>query len=186
MQRRAIISALLLVGVGVLLGTTVFRDDIAQATGLAQAVTITNTPLPVREQNVDGNGYIKVHEQGTASVRVTNTALSVAAPPPITDGGALVRLVGGGETNFPFDTMASAITIHMTDGVYSLSLRFCSQLPCESGGQVGTVAAFDGPANFGNPNIDLALTRPIRFNNMRCQAASSSDNCSFGWIGNQP
>ncbi len=65
MRRRAIISGLLLVGVGVLLGTTVFRDDIAQATGLAQAVTVTNTPLPVREQNIDGNGHIKVHEQGT-------------------------------------------------------------------------------------------------------------------------
>jgi hypothetical protein len=59
------------------LGTTVFRDDIAQATGLAQAVVVTNTAdqaVPVREQNRDGNQNIKVHEQGTASVHEQGTA----------------------------------------------------------------------------------------------------------------
>jgi hypothetical protein len=35
MQRPALIGALLLVGLGVVLGTTVFRTEIAQATGLA-------------------------------------------------------------------------------------------------------------------------------------------------------
>jgi hypothetical protein len=59
----------------------VFRTDIAQATGLGQSVTVnntaanpvpvnvTNTAVPVREQNLDG-GNIKVHEQGTANVAV--------------------------------------------------------------------------------------------------------------------
>jgi hypothetical protein len=68
MRRPAIIGALLLVGGGVVLGTTVFRADIAQATGLAQSVTVANTsanPVPV-------------HEQGTASVNVTNTTLTVS------------------------------------------------------------------------------------------------------------
>ena len=62
------LAALLLVAVGVTLGATVFRTDIAQATGLAQAVTVSNTPaqpVPVREQNLDARGNIKVHEQGT-------------------------------------------------------------------------------------------------------------------------
>lgn len=71
MRRQAIIGALLLVGVGVVLGTTVFRADIAQATGLAQSVTVNNTaakPLPVEEQNLDGSN-IRVHEEGTARVR---------------------------------------------------------------------------------------------------------------------
>jgi len=80
MQRPALIGALLLVGVGVVLGTTVFRTEIAQATGLAQSVTVNNTaadPVPVREQNLDG-GNIRVHEQGTANVNVTNSALNVA------------------------------------------------------------------------------------------------------------
>src|SRR5262245_9778400 len=187
MRRRAIIGALLLIVVGVALGTTVFRDDIANARSLAQAVTIDNTtanPVPVREQNTAG-GNIKVHEQGTANVNVTNSALSITSP-PISDGGGLLRLVGNGETNFPFGTMASALTIHLTDGVFLMTLRYCSQLPCGSGGQDGTVVSFDGPNSFGRADYDLALTRPIRFNNMRCLAFTSSDTCSMGWVGNEP
>jgi len=188
MRQRAIIGALLLISVGVALGATVFRADIAQATGLAQAVTVDNAPanaVPVREQNRDGNGNVKVHEQGTANVNVTNSALSVTAP-PVSDGGGLLRLVGNGETNFSFGTMASALTIHLSDGVFLMTLRYCSQLPCGSGGQDATVVAFDGPNAFGRANYDLALTRPIRFNNMRCLAFSSSDTCSMGWVGNEP
>jgi hypothetical protein len=81
MRRRGIIGSILLIGAGVVLGTTVFRNDIAQATGLAQGVTVANTsanPVPVQEQNKDANGFIKTHEQGTADVNVTNSALPVA------------------------------------------------------------------------------------------------------------
>jgi hypothetical protein len=80
MHRPALIGALLLVGVGVVLGATVFRADIAQATGLAPSVTVVNTaadPVPVREQNLDGSGRIRVHEGGTANVNVTNSSLTV-------------------------------------------------------------------------------------------------------------
>lgn len=40
-----------------------------------QNVLITNWPtlFQVREQNLDTNGNIKVHEQGTANVNITNT-----------------------------------------------------------------------------------------------------------------
>jgi hypothetical protein len=71
MRRHAVLGGLVLIALGVVLGATVFRADIAQATGLAQSVTVDNTPaqaVPVREQNLD-SGNIKVHEQGTASVR---------------------------------------------------------------------------------------------------------------------
>ena len=67
MRRRVLIGALLLVGVGVVLGATVFRTDIAQATGLAQSVTVANTP----------SNPVPVQQQGTASVNVTNTSLAV-------------------------------------------------------------------------------------------------------------
>jgi hypothetical protein len=56
MHRTAFVGALLLVGVGVVLGTTVFRTDIAQATGLAQSVTVNNTaanPVPVKSDHID-------------------------------------------------------------------------------------------------------------------------------------
>jgi hypothetical protein len=81
LKRQAGIGALLLVCVGVILGATVFRSDIAQATGLAQSVTVNNTAaqaVPVREQNLDG-GNIKVHEEGTANVSVQNTVNSADA-----------------------------------------------------------------------------------------------------------
>jgi hypothetical protein len=66
-RRRAIICALLLIVGGVVLGATVFRTDIAQATGLAQSVTVDNTaanPVPVREQ-------------GTTNVNVVNSTVPV-------------------------------------------------------------------------------------------------------------
>jgi hypothetical protein len=84
MKRRATISALLLVGVGVVLGTTVFRADIAQATGLAQAVTVANTsanPVPVQQQGTASvsvtNTSVPVHEQGVASVLQAGTPVTV-------------------------------------------------------------------------------------------------------------
>ncbi len=61
-MRRAIIPALLLVLVSVVLGATVFREQVAHA-----AAT-----LLVREQNTDANGNIKIHEQGTANVNVSS------------------------------------------------------------------------------------------------------------------
>ena len=64
------------------------------ANAALSSVTVNNTstnPVPVLEQNVDTNGNIKVHEQGTANVNVTNTNLSVAPRAPITDGGGQPR-----------------------------------------------------------------------------------------------
>jgi hypothetical protein len=101
MRRQATVGALLLVTVGVVLGATVFRSDIAQATGLAQAVTVSNTAaqaVPVREQNLDG-GNIKVHEQGTVSVRSADQEVSAtaAANGSLTDtcGGVLYTVPAG-------------------------------------------------------------------------------------------
>ena len=55
MPRQAVAGALVLVIVGVVLGATVFRTDIAQATGLAgPTVTVVNTttnPVPVNVTN---------------------------------------------------------------------------------------------------------------------------------------
>jgi hypothetical protein len=74
-MRRAIIPALLLVLVSVVLGATVFRERVAHA-----AAT-----LMVREQNTDANRNIKVHEQGTADVRVTGGAVDVGSTPVATE-----------------------------------------------------------------------------------------------------
>jgi hypothetical protein len=180
MRRRATISALLLVGVGVVLGTTVFRADIAQATGLAQSVTIDNTstnPVPVREQNLDGSN-IRVHEEGTAEVHVTNSSLSVTAEPPITGGaGAWAGLV---QIDVPpayllgIET-ASALSIHLSDEIVAFSLLNGNR----------SVASFYGPREGGNSSINLALTRPVSFDHILCNGLPGG-KCSVGWVGTQP
>ena len=76
MPRQAIIGALLLIGVGVVLGTTVFRADIAQATGLAQSVTVANTttnPVPVA---VQGQTELVVQHTFTGPAAVGNIDVS--------------------------------------------------------------------------------------------------------------
>lgn len=72
MHRRAIIVVLVLVGAGVLLGMTVVGNDVAQATGLAQSVTVNNTaanPVPVVDDHTD----ITFHAQADSSTGGTDS-----------------------------------------------------------------------------------------------------------------
>jgi hypothetical protein len=156
---------------GVALGATVFRTDIAQATGLAQSVTVDNTPaqaVPVRERNLDANGDIKVHEQGAVRVR------PAAA---ITDGGRGVSLPGGSDLDLSGGPVtASALSIRMSADASWTVLRLKGE---------GDPAFFYGPVFGGNASIVLALTRPIRFDQVSCGGASS-ERCSVSWVGNEP
>jgi hypothetical protein len=68
MPRNALIGALTVIGLSVLLGATVFREEIAQASQAVSAEIVG--PL-------DGQGNVKVHEQGTADVHITNRAVTV-------------------------------------------------------------------------------------------------------------
>ena len=80
-MRKALVVALLLVG-SAALGATVLREPLAQAASPFTNVIVGNTstnPVPVAEQNLDGNGNVKVHEQGTANVNVTNSSVPVSA-----------------------------------------------------------------------------------------------------------
>jgi hypothetical protein len=182
MRKRVAIGAALLIGVGVFLGAAVFRDQVAQATGLAQGVTVINTPddpIPAQEQNRDGSGNIKVHEQGTADVNVTNKSLSVDPAAPITDGGDALfcpaQLLGN-LCSFSSTRVASALSIHMTAGVASVALN-------SPGG--AAVGVFEGPLAAGNASIDLALTRPITVSAIFCRGLAGND-CSVSLIGNSP
>jgi hypothetical protein len=176
MRQRALIGALGLVLVGVVLGATVFRSDIAQATGLAQSVTVNNTPaqaVPVREQNLDG-ANIKVHEQGTANVNVTNSSLSVAPPAPITTGGGDLATTCPLNKAYPSAQSASALSIHMDSGVAEVILETQSlTIPA---------ARFAGPAAAGNASVALALSRPVAFDSIRCIGTGTF---SVSWVGNQ-
>jgi hypothetical protein len=179
MRRQAGIGALLLVCVGIALGATVFRSDIAQATGLkqSQSVIVDNTAdnaVPVREQNLDGSGNIKVHEQGTANVNVTNSSLTVASPAPITDGAINVGISCPAGFNFGGSVVASALTFHLSAGVDNFTLR------------TGTNSiAYEavGPGLGGPADIDLALDRPISFDTIEC---TGSGTVAGGIVGNSP
>jgi hypothetical protein len=67
-RRKAMLGSVLLVGLSVLLGGTLFHEELAQAAQI-MGVEITK-PL-------DAGGNVKVHEQGTANVNLTNAPLSV-------------------------------------------------------------------------------------------------------------
>ena len=65
------------------LGATAVRQPIAHAAS-AMSVVVANskkTPVPVREQNTDTDGNIKVHEHGTATVKVNGVATTQPVQP---------------------------------------------------------------------------------------------------------
>jgi hypothetical protein len=178
MKRQAGIGALLLVCVGIVLGATVFRSDIAQATGLAQSVTVNNTAaqaVPVREQSTDANGNIKVHEQGTVNVDVTNSSLSVAAAAPITDGGSQRAAYPDLPAMLSPAAIASGLSFGLSSHVNAVVLFY----------QGHRIAYFVGPGQGGDASANLVLARPIKFDEIDC-AGVSGEFCTVGWIGNSP
>ena len=70
-MRQAIALAVIISLVSGLAGVWMF----GQLSGSAGAAP---TAQQVREQNLDGSGFIRVHEQGTANVNVTNGSLPVS------------------------------------------------------------------------------------------------------------
>ena len=78
-------------------------DDMVQVIQAYGQNNIPTPPIPVREQNLDGSGNIKVHEQGTVSVNVANASLPVTGTVNVgnlpVDGAGNVKAalqVGGG------------------------------------------------------------------------------------------
>ena len=126
MRRKVILGGLVLVAASMVLGSTVFREEVAQA---AMAV------LLVREQNLDADGNIKVHEQGTVKVQEQGTVA------PITSGGQALTVFVGAAQDVVIDNpaTASALVITLAGGARELVLW--------EGDFLGTsiVARFPGP-----------------------------------------
>jgi hypothetical protein len=143
MLRPIVLAGLFVVGACVL-GTTVFRDQVASAGGqrthrLARHTAQPPTPVAftngsgvstgntvkidptangVNVTNTDGSGNVKVHEQGTANVSVTNSSLT-AAPRVATKLGCDSSI--GASTNGTFTvlcplTNASLVTVTSQSG----------------------------------------------------------------------
>lgn len=160
-MRRALILAFLLVLLSLILGATTFREPVAWAAGVIN-VNITN---------VDRNGNVKVHERGTANVNVVRWARK-----PITGGGFAIAVSCPAQVSDFQRVTTSAISIYMAPGVYEVDLMFGS----------APAARFLGPASGGNPRIDFALMRPIRFTSIRCLARSRGEIASVSTVGNLP
>jgi hypothetical protein len=191
MRKAVVLGIALLVTSVVVLGGTVFRQQVADASSIL-SVFVTNDsshPVPVREQNLDASGNIKVHEQGTANVNVTNSSLSVTAP-AVTDGGGGIKssTQENGPELLPLCSLsttgtctATALVITMTDNVEGFRLSLSSG---------GTGASFIGPANFGASNIVIPLSRPVTFDSIWCKGPVESGvplgTCTVSWTGAQP
>ncbi len=104
MQRRAIVGALLLIGLGVVLGATVFRTDIARAAGLAKPAQA------VEEQNVDGAGNIRVHEQGTVSAAPAAPAAPWSSYSGLSVGGNFDPVLAGPKAQIDLTSLAASVT----------------------------------------------------------------------------
>jgi hypothetical protein len=177
-MKKALVPALLLVLGSVVLGATVFRAPLATAAGGVPSMFVANDnqhALPVEEQNLDTNGNLKVHEQGTADVNVTNASLTVAPPRPVTGGGRQLQIFCPSVSTFSEAIVASALQIAWVGGgatTVQLSL----------GGTV--VALFVGPGiSSDTSSLVFPLTRPIAFNEIEC---SGADSVVVSTIGNEP
>jgi hypothetical protein len=95
-MRRALIPAVVLLLGSSILGATALREPVARAAAPIASVFVTNdasSPVPVREQNLDANGNVKVHEQGVANVDVNGVVTTEAAQP--SNGFSLASLTAG-------------------------------------------------------------------------------------------
>jgi hypothetical protein len=151
MRKALVLGIVLLVTSVVVLGGTVFRQQVADASSLLN-VFVTNDsshPVPVREQNVDANGNIKVHEQGTANVNVTNSGLTVT--PKAASAfhvNELTAATGQQDVDQSFSIDASMVTFTSAQGVGDVQLR--------SGGNT----VFDGELATGHDFI-LPFPQPV-------------------------
>jgi hypothetical protein len=198
MRKALVLGIALLVTSVVVLGGTVFRQQVADAANLVNVFVTNDTshPVPAREQNLDANGNIKVHEQGTASVNITNATVPVheqgtasvnvtnsslsVAPSPISDGGDAVTLQAGDSASYSPPATASALTMVLTAEVDSVFFSY----------QNSTVAIIIGPSETSQSlpasAIYLPLTRPIKFDQISCFANGNPGQCKIGWVGNVP
>ena len=110
-MKQRIAIAILFVGLATVLGATVFRDQVAWA---AQSVDAHIT-------NVDGNGDIKVHEQGTPTVAISPTGNTVEpdqhlSTPFVVYRGLSVSSLSGGNDTTTFTVPAGKVFVlqHVT------------------------------------------------------------------------
>ena len=156
-------------------GNVTVQNTATNPVPVSGAVTVANTP----SVKIDPSGNT-VQLSGTADVNVKNSSLTVAPPPPITGGGGSTSFGGSVDQtdSLGFTATASALDIQMNSNVGLIIFT-------DNG---NTVFSAFGPGNEGNSTIELALTRPIQFDTIKCLVAvtGTPEDCSVGWVGDTP
>jgi hypothetical protein len=176
MRRRAGLAVLIVLA-GMVLGATVFREQVAQAALAALNVKIVNpptSPVPVHEQgtaNVNvtnpASSPVPVAPQGTQNVNVTNGSLTVGAPAAVTSGGQRLQVDSGVTSPIGSAMTASALVIQFSNGATEVIFR--------RNGEIAARFPAPGP-------IVLGLTQPIRFDAIQCSGPVNGF-CDVGWAG---
>ena len=123
--------------------------------GISDVKVTNGVAIPVKEANTDGNGNIKVHEQGTAKVSQSGTwNVGVTGTPTVKSGDTATVLgesngcttVGAGQrpTLNPANEDVSAYR------EVTLYLQFC-------GGNFNTDTSVVSVTNDGSPNVNFAF-----------------------------
>ena len=171
---------------------------LAAILGLGLSLAIADAPnptpgpsQPVREQNLDPNGLIRVHEQGTANVNVTNVPLPVTGTVNANVTGSVVRAtIPPATTSFshnfvlnpPFisDEMsfptinASAIHVQLGDFNTETQVFFKSPLVDAGFGQ-GLFFLRVEPAKKGDL---ITFTQPVPINGVEVHCTQNVLSCS--------
>jgi hypothetical protein len=147
------------------------------------SVLVTNDaahPVPVQEQRADAQGNVRVHEQGTADVNVTNASLPVheqgtvsASPTPAANFPVqgIVQVDGGSVSDYQFlpAINVSSITIGGAEENMTFALRSGSSLRLYLGG----AGYFTG----GSSTWTLTFPQPIPADTLRVQCFESAVAC---------
>jgi hypothetical protein len=154
------VASVMVVG-SALVGATISREPVAQAAGAAFSVFVNNDsnhPVPIREQNVDANGNLKVHEQGTVQMAIPATQFSNTIS---CDLGCQVSLVNANSDTATF--FVSSLSFENT-GPSSNTATLRVNCPTQNGSigvtvgpSVSALAGNTGQLTFPQP---YALTAP--------------------------
>jgi len=184
-MRQKVLVVLLVIGISAVLGATILREPIARAAAPITSVFVSNDaahPVPVVETRADANGNVKVHEQGTANVNVTNTSLPIAQAAPVTNGGSTVETFVGDGPQPMTPATASALMVRFINAGADTHMVFRYQ-----GNTVLIVPAALATGDVTHVT-SVPLTRPVKFDEVECVDGGplSKILCAAFWAGATP
>lgn len=183
----------MLIGVALMSALTLF----GVGTSAAGPDPTPGPSQPVREQNLDANGFIRVHEQGVAQTEVTNDNLNVTlgnssldvnvqnfpstqdvnvvggstSPEPVTNATQLIFNVEDGESQELTFATINVTSILIVTGDDEYELHAGSPL---TGGNL--FIAYDPSGD--DETRQITFDSPVPLNRMTLICANESENCA--------